>query len=143
MIVRVYNKNVHTYSEKWHGTQFTIEPGAFVEMDLYDAHNFLGTKPPNIEVDGNGIQKPTSYKMLEIVKPDSIPKVAAPIHHICQACNKEFGTKAALNNHAETAHFEAMVDEEIVEAIVKKRGRRPKGTVNDSIGNRDSGETKV
>lgn len=141
-MVRVYNKNVHPYKEKWRGTEYSIEAGGYIEMDFYDANNFLGTKQPNIAVDGNGIQLPTSYKMLQIVKPEHYGKEDSPVHYVCHACNKEFGTKAALNNHAETAHLEVMVDEEAVEKVIKKRGR-PKGSIDDSSRNRDGGEAKV
>jgi hypothetical protein len=143
MMVRVYNKNVHPYKEKWRGTEYNIAPGGFVEMDFYDAHNFLGTKQPNIEVDGNGIPRPTSYKMLEIVKMDGTDKLPEIKHYICQACNKEFGTKAALDNHAEEMHLDQMTDEDAVKAIIKKRGRPKKGAMSDASGDRDGSEAKV
>lgn len=72
MIVKVWNDNVHPYKEKFRGKTIEIGPRDYVEMDLNEAHIFLGVMPPNIEVDAGGIQKPTSYKMLRIERPDVI-----------------------------------------------------------------------
>jgi hypothetical protein len=68
MLVKVVNDNVHPYREKFRGKDIYIEPKGAIEMDLNDAHAFLGTMPPNIEVDANGIQKPTSYSGLEVFR---------------------------------------------------------------------------
>ena len=143
MLAKITNTNKYDYKEKWRGTDIFIPAGGSITMDFYDASLFLGTKPPNIEVDGNGIQKPQSYKMLDMVKINPNDVQLESIKFQCQACAKTFATKSAMDAHSAEAHLEAMVDEKAVEEIVKKRGKpgpKPKGVMNDTSGNRNSGE---
>jgi hypothetical protein len=126
MLVKVVNDNVHPYREKFRGKDIYIEPKGAIEMDLNDAHAFLGTMPPNIEVDANGIQKPTSYKQLRIEKAGA-PKAPASKSFVCMKDGKEFGSQAELDRHIEENFADDIVDEEAREKVVaKRRGRKPK-----------------
>lgn len=128
MKVQVVNDNVHPYSEKFRGKEIFIKPHGSIEMDYNEAHVFLGTMPPNIEVDAGGTQKPTSYKMLRIV-PLGADKPAEPTKTFkCMADGKEFRSQAELDAYIAENHTEAMIDEDAKEKVVaKKRGRPPKG----------------
>ncbi len=123
MLVKVINDNVHPYKEKFRGRDINIPPKGSIEMDLNDAHMFLGTMN-SIEVDGGGTPLPTSYKMLRISTDMSTPIVAAK-NTVCMACNKDLLTEKALASHSESEHFDAMIDEDAKEVIVKRRGRPP------------------
>lgn len=127
MKVQVVNDNVHPYREKFRGQEIFIAPKGSIEMDMNEAHLFLGTMPPNIEVDGSGIQKPTSYKMLRIEMGGA--KAPAPVSKFkCMADGKEFNSQAELDAYIAENHTETMVDEDAKEKVVaKKRGRTPKG----------------
>lgn len=142
-MVRVYNDNVHPYSEKFNGQNINIPPKGFIEMDFYDANLFLGTMPGNLEVDASGIQKPTSYKMLRIQKEWSSEPQTEVKKYICHACNKDLLTKSAYESHIEEFHLDDFADKETKEAIVKKRGRPAKGVKDDTSANRNGSETQV
>ena len=133
MLVKVVNDNVHPYRENFRGQDIYIEPKGSIQMDINDAHLFLGSMPANIEIDANGIQKPTSYKMLRIEKPsDAKPQVSKSF--VCMRDGKEFPSQAALDKHIEDNYAEEIADEEERKKVVaKKRGRPPKGvTAHDS-----------
>lgn len=130
MLVKVVNDNVHPYREKFRGADIYIEPRGFIKMDENEAHLFLGTMPPNIEVDGNNIQKPTSYKMLRIEKEGQSKPVVPKFK--CMADGKEFSSQAELDTYIADNHVEAMIDKDAKEKVVaKKRGRPPKGVTAD------------
>lgn len=132
MLVKVVNDNVHPYVEKFKGQHIHIPPKGFVEMDWNEASQFLGTMPPNIEVDANGEQKPTSYKMLRIEKGISVKPESIVPEFLCMACNKDMHSKLSLDAHIEAEHMETMVDQEAKEKIVKRRGRPSKGVKDDT-----------
>ena len=115
MLAKITNTNKYDYKEKWRGKEIFIPAGGSITMDFYDANLFLGTKPSNIEVDGNGIQKPQSYKMLEVDKINPNDVVIESIKFQCQACAKTFGTKVAMDAHSAENHLESMIDEKAVE----------------------------
>jgi len=123
MLVKVVNDNVYPYREKFKGQEIYIGPKEFVTMDINDAHMFMGTMPSNIEVDGSGIQKPTSYKMLRIERTGVTMETKVKAN-VCMACNKDLQTKSGLEAHIAEEHTESMVDEDAREKVVaKKRGR--------------------
>lgn len=131
MLVKVVNDNVHPYREKYRGQEIYIPPKGFIKMDANEAHHFLGTMPPNIEVDGNGIQKPTSYKMLHIEDLGSETAVETK-KFICMADGREFPTQEALDAYVAENHADAMIDKDARDKVVaKRRGRKPKGVTND------------
>jgi hypothetical protein len=132
MFVKVWNDNVHPYSEKYMGKDVYIAPKAFIEMDHNEASHFLGTRPPNVEVDANGIQKPTSYKMLRIEKGNGSKTPTPKQEFRCMADGKVFHSQAELDAYIAENHVESMVDEKAKEKITKRRGRPPKGVKDDA-----------
>lgn len=138
MMVKVWNDNEYTYTEKFKGQTLTIEPKKFISMDENEAHQFLGKMPANILVDANGRQKPESYKRLRIDK--SLATETAIAKFICNQDGKEFPNQEALDAHIEANYVEKILDEDSKRAFVEKRGRgRPKGSVNDTGSNRNGG----
>lgn len=127
MLVKVVNDNVHPYREKFRGQDIYIEPKGFIKMDLHDANLFLGTMPPNIEVDANGIQKPTSYKKLRIEKMGAEDTRTETKTFKCMMDGQEFPTQAALDAHIAENYADDIIDEEAREKVVAKRGMKPKG----------------
>lgn len=126
MLVKVVNDNVHPYRERFRDQDIYIEPKGSIKMDLNDAHLFLGTMPSNIEVDANGIQKATSYKMLRIETLATEAAQPEAKKFVCMKDGKEFPSQAALDKHIEENWAEEIIDEEAREKVVAKRGRKPK-----------------
>lgn len=126
MKVQVVNDNDHPYREKFRGKEIVIPAKGSIEMDYNEAHIFLGTMPSNIEVDGNGIQKATSYKRLSILTGNEAP-TASSKKFKCMADGREFASQAELDAYIAENHVEAMVDEDAKKKVVAKRGKPPKG----------------
>lgn len=128
MLVKVVNDNKHPYREKFRGKEIYIEAGGAVEMDINEAHIFLGTMPPNIEIDANGIQKETSYKMLRLVKPSDAKPVESAKTFTCMMDGKVFPTQKALDEHIAENYAEDIIDEDAREKVVaKQKGKKAKG----------------
>ena len=144
-MVKVVNDNIHPYNEKWRSTQISIPPKGFVKMDLHDAHLFLGTMPPNVERDGNGLQKATSYKMLRIERfAEGEDKPIELKKYICHACNADLLTSEAYFNHVQENHMAALTDDAAREAVVKRKPGRPaKGVTDDTSTDRNGSAAKV
>ena len=143
MIVRVYNDNVHPYSEKYKGRQITIPSKGYIEMDLNEAHHFLGTNPGIANRDASGLQSPETYKKLRIERPqETKTKAQAQAKSFdCHACNKRFESKSAYESHVEEMHLGVLKDPEVAEKIVKRTGRPKKGVTSDASTDRDGGAT--
>lgn len=89
---KVWNDNAYLYEEKFKGEQIVIEPRGYVEMDLDEAHQFLGTFKPIVKR-GDGTADPRCFKMLRI---DS-PKVEAqPNPLMCHANGAIAGSQEEL-----------------------------------------------
>jgi hypothetical protein len=121
MLVKVCNDNVHPYREKWRGQDIYIEPKGSIKMDLNDANLFLGTMPPNIEVDANNIQKPTSYKMLRIEKLGDETVTEETKTFKCMMDGKEFQTQAALDAHIAENFADDMIDDKAKKKLLQKK----------------------
>jgi len=117
--VRVYNDNIYPYQEKFKGEMLTIQPKQYIEMDLFDAAEFLGQYTP-IVVDGGGAPIPKSYKMLRVVRPDNF-KAEEKKEILCNACGMKFDTAIELDDHVNEKHVENLVDEDEQKKRRKKR----------------------
>ncbi len=126
MLVKVVNDNVHPYRERFRGKEIYIGPNESVEMDLNDAHLFLGTMPPNIERGANGLQDPKTYKMLRIEQVGISKAQSQSKKFVCMKDGKEFATQAALDEHIEENFAEDIIDEEAREKVVAKKRGRPR-----------------
>jgi len=124
-MVRVFNRNRFDYEEMYNGTLIKIKAGGFVTMDYEQATRFMGKMIPMIK-DKGGIQKPESYKWLEMDQDDK-RKAESSLRNeaeekaqktfVCMKCNKEFTTKAALIKHAKEKHLDDMVESKTKEDI--------------------------
>lgn len=68
MQVRVFNDNVHDFTQKFQGEMITIPAKGYIEMEFHTANSFL-RKPSPMKKTGQG-DCPTGYKMLRIPKED-------------------------------------------------------------------------
>jgi hypothetical protein len=123
MNVKVVNDNVHPYKERFRDQTIYIAPRSYVEMEHGEAHLFLGTMPPNIELDGNGIQKPQSYKMLRIEPMGGAATTPTPVYK-CMIDGREFATQAELDEYIEENHADAIIDDKSKEQFKKERSKR-------------------
>lgn len=140
MIVKVVNDNVHPYTEKFKGNVISIPPKGHVEMDHNEAAQFLGSNPGIARTLGNGLQDPKTYKMLRIEPLGQKPAADAKTKEfVCMACNKDLVSKKALEEHIETEHVEAMVDEDAKEKVKRKPGRPKKEVTHDTSTDRNGG----
>lgn len=121
--VRVYNDNIYPYQEKYKGELIVIPPKQFVEMDLFDAAEFLGQYTP-IVVDGGGAPLAKSFKMLRVVRPDGF-KAEEKKEILCNACGKKFESTLELDAHVNEFHVENLVDEDEQKKRRKKRDEQP------------------
>jgi hypothetical protein len=139
MQVKVWNDNVHDFNDPdFKGNPIKIPAGKYIEMDREEAVDFKG-KYHAPEVDGEGVAKPESFKMIRIEEPkkgsyaETGPKKQT---HKCQACGEEWLSEEQLLKHIRTEHADQWADdkEDVEKALKKqeeekKRGRgRPKGT---------------
>jgi hypothetical protein len=67
-IVKVWNDNVYTHTEKYKGKEITIHPGEFVEMDYIDAVDFRGQFVQPV-MKGPNNPDPRSFKMIRVEEP--------------------------------------------------------------------------
>lgn len=130
MMVKVLNENHYPYEENFRGKNIRIEPGKSIEMDHGEAVVFLGTMPPNVKVDKNGLQDPKTYKKLRIVKGGGKLPEAKVAGFRCEKDGKVFQTEAELKQHIADNYAEDMVDEDARDEILgkpkKRLGRSPR-----------------
>lgn len=122
--VRVFNDNVHDYSETFREVKLKIPAKGFILMDAEEAHLFKGTFA-GILRDADDNPDPKGFKMIRI-EPISA-EAAAPeaekflSHHD----GKSFDTKAELLNHLEQFKDEVVVDEEAEKELAAKKKMNP------------------
>lgn len=99
MKAKVYNVHSHgmTHREKFRDELIEIKAGEYVEMDYEDAIQFKSAFF-HMTMDGSGVQKPESYKMLKIVpfEIDTNDKSGPPPEFVCQMDGKKFSSEAEL-----------------------------------------------
>lgn len=138
MTVKVWNDNTYPYSEQFRGEPIHIPSKSWIEMELYDAHQFIGQMPPNIKCDASGKQMAESYKMLRI---ENLGGAKAPqTKFICMQDGREFQTQTALDEYIRENHMDSIVDEKSKDEFKKKGPGRPKKVTNDTGGDRNSRE---
>lgn len=124
---RVYNVHSHglTHEENFRGDKVVIPVGGYVLMDYEDAVQFKGQYFP-IKKNGDGVQLPESYKMIEI-RPDT--DADAPVtkqKYVCQMDGREFESATALEAYTKAMYGDQVVTDEVAEAEIKK-GKRKTG----------------
>lgn len=127
MKVKVWNDNDHDFKSKFKGEDVIVKAHQFIEMELFEANDFRGQYHPMI-VAANGLQDPSSFKMIRIERPTDSKLDVDLSAHVCMQCKKKYESEPVLKAHIDTAHADSVrlelpaVDEEI-----KTRGR-PKKT---------------
>lgn len=123
-IVKVWNRNSFDHKELFKDDAVFIPAGKYIEMDYYDAVQFLGQFYP-MKFGKDGIQDPKSYKWLEI-DPEDKKKVFQSKGDkdekdqvfVCHRCNKEFLTKNGLLKHIKTRHLDEMADKDARDELI-------------------------
>jgi len=104
-LARVWNDHPSDYKEMFKGEMIEIPGKKYVEMDKYDAIQFVGQYIP---VRKNDLGDYINHKMLRVeVLPDPTPKVT---EIKCQMCLGKFDTEKELALHSEAHHKDAIVE---------------------------------
>jgi hypothetical protein len=105
-MVKVWNKNVFDYREKFRDQHIHIPAGKFIMMDSEEAHIFKGSFcVPLRDQDGN--QLPEGFKMI------SIEKVSDEV--------MDMDAKKWADEHARMNEGKTVVRDEAAEAAIKRR----------------------
>lgn len=106
MQVKVWNDNTHPFTQVFKEKKISIPAKSYVEMEFYDAYDFLGTYFP-VEHDAAGIQDPKSYKMLRVDRGDAVRGIQGKIKkNICIVCAHESPSPEELEAHTKVKHPE-------------------------------------
>jgi hypothetical protein len=129
MQVKVWNDNVHPYTEVFRERSISIKPKGFILMEKGEAELFKGSFAA-IKIDSDGRPIPEGYKMIRIEElPSAAEESEASPSFICQADGAKFDTQAELDAYVKENHSDKLViDEEAEQAMKKRQGRRPKAS---------------
>ena len=127
MQVRVWNDNVHDYSETFREQKISIPAKKFIMMDDEQAHLFVCNFAP-IKCDADGNPVPEGYKMVRIERnSDAAPVEVKVNENVCHACQYEGASKADLSEHIEASHKSIAVVDEEAEREIKVRKNKKAG----------------
>jgi len=121
MQVKVWNDNIHPYSEQFRDTLIKIPAKGFILMEAGEALLFKGTFAP-IKVDADGNPIPEGFKMIRVEETAAevdAPKVSK--EPTCQACGYKAASEKDLSEHVEANHKHQMVVDEDAEREIAKR----------------------
>ena len=103
-LAKVWNDHKDVYVEKFRDEEIKIPAGKFVEMDKFDAMQFVGQYTPVIK---DGLGNDLRPKMLRVeVAPD---KEVKPVEYTCQACKGKFDTEKELVLHSDAFHKDVQI----------------------------------
>ena len=92
MQVKVFNENVHPYSEKFRGKEITIGPNEYIEMDEDEAEYFKGTFTFPVK-NGEGLPDPRFFKKIRIEK---LQKTVKEDPLVCHANGQKVASASEL-----------------------------------------------
>lgn len=92
-LVKVWNDNVHPFTQEFKNGTIKIPPKEFVEMDYEEAIEFKSKFSP-ISVNGDGVPLPESYKMIRVERPKITP--TADLSLVNHATGERAATKEEL-----------------------------------------------
>jgi len=123
-IVRVWNANVHPYSESFKGQLIKIEAGKFIEMEHFDAVELLGTFH-GVKKTADGMPDPRFYKKLRL---EVTGKTAAGFGSTaqifkCHACGMIASNQAELDKHVDDNHTDIIANKEEYDQAKKDKRR--------------------
>lgn len=126
MQVKVWNDNIYPLSQFFKGNKVLIPAKSFIEMEFYEAHEFLGTYHP-IDYDADGKQDPKTYKMLRVDRQDAVRGIQAKIKNLCSVCKHESPSKEELEAHVKARHSDHVKLElpEVDESILATASSAP------------------
>jgi hypothetical protein len=107
MEVKVWNDNVHPFSQKWQDKVIKIPAKGFITMEADEAHDFKCSFAP-VKFDADGNPTPETYKMIRVEYPTK--KVTTQSSHACHMCGYKGMNAKDLSDHAKVNHG----DEELV-----------------------------
>ena len=120
-LVKVYNDNVHPFTQKFKGEVITVPAKSFIEMELEEAVAFKSYPSP-MKFDGMGQQDPKSYKMLRVEGSDVAKAVGERVQaYRCHQDGSLHPTKEALEAHVKQISDTAFADEEGLKVAKSKR----------------------
>ena len=107
-LVKVWNNNVHPFTQDFKSQKISIPPQAYIEMDYEEAVEFKGKFSPII-TDGDGNPLPESYKMIKVERPAQTAAVPGLMNH---ATGKQAATAEELRAVlAEFSHLQVKDDD--------------------------------
>lgn len=129
-LVKVWNRNTFDFKQKFKDDDIFIPAGKSIEMDYFEANDFLG-KFHSILIRKDGTQDPRTFKMLEIDKEDLKRYRDERDGHAgkedenktswkCPVCSKDFITQKGLLTHIKGKHQDAMVDKEARDELLDR-----------------------
>lgn len=131
MKVRVWNDNVHPFSQKIKDVVYKIPAKQCIEIDQEEANHLVKSYSP-IEVDFDGRQTERSYKKLRIDEKD-LAKIRMKNEaknksgsYICQACGYIASNKYELNGHIMAEHKNQFEDSDEAVAEIEQETKAKK-----------------
>ena len=123
MQVKVWNKNVLPYKEKFRDEWINIPAGGYILMEEDQAHLFKGTMGAAPLVDADGNKTPEGFKMISIEKLKPVEPGDELVGSNCQACGKTFTDETQLDSHikADHAHLLTVKDDTLDAELRQKR----------------------
>jgi hypothetical protein len=117
-IVKIWNRKTTDHVERYKDDIIRIPAGKYVEMDREDAIQFCGQYYPP-KFDGNKVQKPESFKMLEIEgKYGPARPIQVQNNHKCMACGHVCLSARELSAHTEEHHADQFAKDDEAEAEI-------------------------
>lgn len=110
-LCRVWNDNSYPYEEMFKEQLIRIPPAEFVEMDYFEATEFLG-KFTGVRLDPSGQPDPRYYKKLrkEVISSDGV-KAEVNLFK-CHSCGKSYESGDMLTLHAFDNHLNQLDSDE-------------------------------
>lgn len=116
-MVKVWNDNVHPFTQVFKGEKVHIPAKSFIEMQWDEAIEFKSYPSP-MEFDGMTNQKPESYKMIRVEgRPDAEATVVAFKCHLDGTLHP---SKAALEEHLAKIDSSKFAEEDGAKAAKKR-----------------------
>jgi hypothetical protein len=123
--VRVWNDNVHPYSENFQGQKIHIDSKSFIVMDQEKAEQFRCTYN-GVKRDKHDQPDPRYFKMIRIEYGEVKATEIKRDENQCLACKYKASGKADLDEHVKANHEAQITKDDEAEAEIKKRGPRKK-----------------
>lgn len=124
-MVKVWNDSDHDHKELFKGEEVKIPAKSFIEMELFEAHDFKGQYFP-VFLDAGGQQTEESKKRIRIERLDESAKEENPMLHLCNVCKHKSPSPEELAAHIKVRHadLETLSLPDVDSKIQSKRGKK-------------------